>query len=245
MLDTEAIEEKTVESCSNVNSDKIDKESTAGQQEISFKETIPNEIAPEVKQSTAEMGEVNASNTDSMISHEMEVTENVQEIKTTDNETKAIETDSMHSEVIQPNESIKTDEQIVEDLVLEEVVETNDKATEATQPNRNNNISIEMEADTKRQSTENHVPPTNVQTVKSIGSLGLLNQYASSSDDDADSSSDDDSGSVESESDSDDTSSIEVIEAPSDVDKNVDAAAKSILDSVMSRANYRDVSSDS
>lgn len=278
MADTEKIEQKTVENCPNVNSDKIETESSAGQQEILTKESISNETIEEIKQPTAEDGAVNASKTDLVVSSEMDVTEEVAETKTTDEETKTVDKNSVQSKEMQPNEQIKVDEKSIEDSVPAKVVETKDetaedetaeakdkaveakakdaenkveetehKVVEARPQTSVNDINMETEADTKIQSTEQHVLPATA--VNSIGSLGLLNQYASSSDEDEDSSSDDDSesgsDSDESEKESDDTSSIEVIEAPSDTDKNLDAAAKSILDSVMSRANYRDVSSDS
>lgn len=87
---------------------------------------------------------------------------------------------------------------------------------------------------------------------KALGSLGLLNQYASSSDEDEDSSSsddDDDSQDADSESESesdiaDDSSNREVLGTPASKDKELNTIANNILNSVMSRENYRDVSSD-
>lgn len=82
---------------------------------------------------------------------------------------------------------------------------------------------------------------------QSIGSLGLLNQYASSSDEDEDSS-DDDSQNADSECESD--SSIEEIEECPKLTSATNATelntlANNILSSVMSRSNYRVASSDS
>lgn len=89
----------------------------------------------------------------------------------------------------------------------------------------------------------------------SIGSLGLLNQYASSSDDDEDSS-DSSSGSSSSSSDSSDSESDDdddSSEASNNVQMNtsnvtnenqLNALANNILNDAMSRSNYRDVSSD-
>lgn len=115
----------------------------------------------------------------------------------------------------------------------------------------NSTLDVNMEAnvETTPSTIENRAIQSNLPTSKPIGSLGLLNQYASSSDEDEDSSSsEDEGGSEENENESDDTdetSSIEVIEEPTNDDTQLDSAAKSILDSVMSRENYRDVSSDS
>lgn len=87
------------------------------------------------------------------------------------------------------------------------------------------------------------------QITPSIGSLGLLNQYASSSDEDDDSSSDSssiDSTETESETDSDDDDSSVVSNNASNVAKEtqLNTMANNILNDAMSRENYRDVSSD-
>lgn len=75
---------------------------------------------------------------------------------------------------------------------------------------------------------------TDAKVANAIGSLGLLNQYASSSDGDEDSSSDEESSSAE--SDSGDSDVFEVVAG-----MNVDTeGANSILNKVMSAGNYRD-----
>lgn len=96
----------------------------------------------------------------------------------------------------------------------------------------------------------------------SIGSLGLLNQYASSSDEDEDEdssesdssssncSSESDDSETETESDEDDDSSVvgndvEIVDAPSVTSENqLNAMANNILAGAMSRNNYRQASSD-
>lgn len=87
------------------------------------------------------------------------------------------------------------------------------------------------------------------QISNSIGSLKLLNQYDSSSDEDEDSSSsDEDSPGADSESDSDDsseTSKDKAIGTPPQSNMELNTLANNILNSVMSRDNYREVSSDS
>lgn len=86
------------------------------------------------------------------------------------------------------------------------------------------------------------------QIPQSIGSLKLLDQYGSSSDEDEDSSSNDDDDSADSESESNDSRNLsnnEVLGAPAKNDKELNTLANNILNSVMSRENYREASSDS
>lgn len=91
----------------------------------------------------------------------------------------------------------------------------------------------------------------------SIGSLGLLNQYASSSDEDDDSSDSSSSSSSESsdtESDDDDddgsdsndaSTNVEMLNTSNATQENqLNAVANNILKDAMSRSNYRDASSD-
>lgn len=102
-----------------------------------------------------------------------------------------------------------------------------------------------METQKSENKSKSEAPKANI----SIGSLGLLNQYDSSSDEDEDSSSSDDDGaSADSESETDDTddsSNAEILGTPAIKDKELNTMANNILNSVMSRQNYRDVSSDS
>lgn len=84
---------------------------------------------------------------------------------------------------------------------------------------------------------------------KPLGSLGLLNQYSSSSDEDEDSSSDDDDddesdSESESESEPDVPSNKEGPGIPPPNDAELNTIANDILNSVMSRENYRNVPSD-
>lgn len=117
-----------------------------------------------------------------------------------------------------------------------------------------NAIAIDIEA--KPQKTQTATP--------AIGSLGLLNQYASSSDEDEDSSesgsdssscSSSDSADSDTETESDDEdeddepkaieNNVEMANASSAATENqLDAMANNILASVMSRNDYRDASSD-
>lgn len=116
------------------------------------------------------------------------------------------------------------------------------KITETTQETVNNDINMETET-ASMPSIEINAKPKEANT--SIGSLGLLGQYASSSDEESDSSSSDESESDESESESDDSDSNSDVPGITVEDSTLDSAAKSILDTVMSHGNYRDVSSDS
>lgn len=89
----------------------------------------------------------------------------------------------------------------------------------------------------------------------SIGSLGLLNQYVSSSDEDEDSSessddSDESETETETDTESDDSSvinnNVEALDAPitTVTENQLNTMANNILASALSRNNYRDVSSD-
>lgn len=83
-----------------------------------------------------------------------------------------------------------------------------------------------------------------------LGSLGLLNQYVSSSDEDDDSSeSSSNSSDSESETDSDDDDDSSSVSSNAKInnvtkENQLDAMANNILNDAMSRNNYRDVSSD-
>lgn len=87
------------------------------------------------------------------------------------------------------------------------------------------------------------------QIANSIGSLKLLNQYVSSSDEDEDSSSSEDGSSdADGESESDDisdSSNNKVLDTPTTNDKELNTLANNIFNSAVSRGNYREASSDS
>lgn len=137
------------------------------------------------------------------------------------------------------------------------IEETN---TEAKTIESSNTDAAPLTMDTQ-ESKENECHDSNVNTNESstnqkkqpdpkpLGSLGLLNQYSSSSDEDEDSSSDDgdddDSASEsESESEPDVPSNIEGPGIPPPNDTELNTIANDILNSVMSRENYRNVPSD-
>lgn len=109
----------------------------------------------------------------------------------------------------------------------------------------NENCDEKMESETVAAPKPPEKSP-NPQIAPSIGSLNLLNQYGSSSDEDEDSSSsDDDDESADSENDSSNSSNKGVVGTPAKNDKELNTLANNILNSVMSRDNYREASSDS
>lgn len=133
-----------------------------------------------------------------------------------------------------------TEPNSIEKTVADSVKNITDSVTSDPQENTQHGLT---------ESTQQNMANNEKQSVtKTLGSLGLLNQYASSSDGDEDSSDDDDDNNQnadsESESDSDDSGNVEILETPAQEDKELNTLANNILNSAMSRENYRNVSSD-
>lgn len=140
---------------------------------------------------------------------------------------------------------------ISNDSVSIEIAEKADNSIEAPKSAlKTNAVTVDVEA---------MQPKPYTAASSSIGSLGLLNQYASSSDEDEDSSESGSSSSSSESADSDtETESDDEDEESTAVDNNVEmpnapsaatetqlnTMANDILASVMSRDNYRDASSD-
>lgn len=145
---------------------------------------------------------------------------------------------------------------ISNDSVCIDIAEKNDNSGEAEKSAiQTNAVTIDVDA-------IQHKPYT--AATSSIGSLGLLGQYASSSDEDEDSSGSDSESCSSSESDDSDTetesddeddddaepvvvdNNVEMPNAPSVASESqLNTMANDILAGVMSRSNYRDASSDS
>lgn len=186
---------------------------------------------------------------------EMEVTESRLETESVEIETvKSIEMKKLNSETV--TEAVQISSQQKD--TTEDSQQITDKSPQnepvAQQIVEENKESIENESNMETQATEGkskqEKSPANKSIGSLLGSLGLLNQYASSSDEDDDSSSDDDDGaSADSESETDDdtgdSSNNEVLGTPAVKDKELTTMANGILNSVMSRQNYREASSDS
>lgn len=187
---------------------------------------------------------------------EMEVTESRLETESVKIETvKSIEMEKVNSETVteavqissqQTQDTAEDSQQIIDKSPQNEPVAQQIEIVEE----KSNKESIENESNMETKAIEGKSKPDKSPANKSIGSLGLLNQYASSSDEDDDSSSDDDDGaSADSESETDDdtgdSSNNEVLGTPAVKDKELTTMANGILNSVMSRQNYREASSDS
>lgn len=153
-------------------------------------------------------------------------------------------------------ESPAVDAVVSNDTVCISIAEKDNTADE-TQESVTQTNAVIIDVETKQQKPPAYVP--------SIGSLGLLNQYASSSDDDEDSSesssgsdscssssseSDDSDTEAESdEEDNDDSNAVQNnVEMPTassaPTDNQLNTMANDILAGVMSRNKYRDASSD-
>lgn len=153
-------------------------------------------------------------------------------------QTMSIEKDSEGSTTSKQPES-HIEDTITADQIFNSNSESNEKSTE------NANSDLKMDTENNDNNPKQH--KTQIQTP--IGSLALLNQYASSSDDEEeDSSSDDDSQNADNESESDSADNSSNNQAigtqATDKEKEISSVAHNILNSVMSRDNYREASSD-
>lgn len=154
-------------------------------------------------------------------------------------QTMPMETNSEGSTTNKQLETHSDDTIISADQILDSNSDCNEKSTEK----------VNSEPKMESENSGNNSKQQNVQVPVPIGSLALLNQYASSSEEEEDgSSNDDDSQDADSESESDnpDNSSNNKVIATqaTDKDKELSSLAHSILDSVMSRDNYREASSE-
>lgn len=221
-------------------------------QEIAKNETIDSSSG----QSSTELNEkLIEDKVNESIPCEMEVTETRLETKSIEIETiKSIDMEEANSEIVteavqinsQQKDTVEESQQITNKSPQKEPFAQQIEIVEE----KSNKESTENDSNMETKATEGKSKPEKPQANKSIGSLGLLNQYASSSDDDDDSSSSDDDGaSADSESETDDdtgdSSNNEVLGTPALKDKELTTMANGILNSAMSRQNYREASSDS
>lgn len=167
------------------------------------------------------------------------------------NESKAIETVSTDLPISDAQKPPTTNEPTTND---KPVIGNDSMCNETTAKS----IADDANVESKQSNTvENGIVSGEVKQQKpqiagSIGSLGLLNQYVSSSDEDDSSSSSSSSGDsssddadTESESDdSTDASNNEVLGMPAIKDKELNTLANNILNTALSRDNYREASSD-
>ncbi|XP_031626781.1 H/ACA ribonucleoprotein complex non-core subunit NAF1 [Contarinia nasturtii] len=127
--------------------------------------------------------------------------------------------------------------EMIEEKPVESIPSNHPKDVETLQENEG----------TMETQDDNTVPPLankSKQDTATIGSLGLLNQYASSSDEDEDSSGSDDDSESEDNEDTDSSSNSQVIETPAAEEKELNTIVNSILNNVMSRENYREADTD-